>query len=135
MKIIAMYLNFFLILAASQAGGDTNFYPTGTKSLPGDGTFIEGRVFDKETDLAIAGVIVRWKGTSHSVLTDAEGRYRISPHTGINKLVFSKPGWNDKTFRARKKGSRDIHLKKLEKEPLPAQPAEDMPPDSLAWIH
>lgn len=128
-----MYINLFLILAASQAGVSMNFSPTEIISFPGDTAFVEGRVVDKVTGLEIAGVIVRWKGTSHSVLTDPEGRYRISRHSGSKKLVFDKPGWDARTFRVRRNGNMDIHLKRLEKEPLPAQPAEDLPPDSLAF--
>ena len=97
-----------------------------------DTFFFEGRVVEKGTELALGDVIVRWKGTSHGVLTDAEGRYRIALHTGSNKLVFSKPGWDDKTTRVRRNRSKDILLKKLEREPSPVQPAEDLPPDSLA---
>ena len=119
-----MYVNLFLILVA-----------TASMTLPEESTFIEGLVADKGSDLVLAGVIVRWKGTSHSVLTDAEGRYRISRHEGIKKLVFSKPGWNDKTFRVRKSGTRDIFLKKPGRGFLPAQPEEDLPPDSLSWLH
>ncbi len=89
---------------------------------------ITGRVYDKKSAAALGDVIVRWQGTSHSSVTGADGRYVIALQSEYRKLVFSKPGWVDKTIRVRKSGQRDILLKRKTRIPAPLQPEEDLPP-------
>jgi hypothetical protein len=92
---------------------------------------IAGTVTERGTGLPARGVIVRWKGTSHSVVTGWDGSYRIVALPGSRKLVFSKPGWKVRTIRIRFRRIVDISLVRKQMPSLPGQPEEDLPPDSL----
>ena len=126
-----MYINLLFIIAAANAGNSEHSSTPADMQVMADSIFIEGYITAKGTNNPLGGIIVRWEGTSHSVLSDAEGRYRIGMHSGNKRLVFSKPGWKDKIVRIGKNRNRDINLKKLEIAASVPQPAEDLPPDSL----
>jgi hypothetical protein len=96
--------------------------------------FISGKVSDRKTGMPIGKVIVRWDGTPDAVLTRADGTYRIAAKPGIMKLVFSKPGWEVKKARVKSKGDTNVKLKARKLKPMPPQPMEDMPPDTLRRI-
>ncbi|MCX8021012.1 MAG: carboxypeptidase-like regulatory domain-containing protein, partial [Chitinophagaceae bacterium] len=50
---------------------------------------ISGQVSSSENKQALSGVTVTEKGTRNSVITDAEGRFRITLQGKTNVLVFS----------------------------------------------
>ncbi|MFC2099199.1 carboxypeptidase-like regulatory domain-containing protein [Bacteroidota bacterium] len=131
MKRITMYINILFFLTAANAVNGKPYSTVADMQFKVDSTYIEGYVIEKGSNSPLGGIIVRWKGTSHSVLTNAEGRYRIGIHSGNKQLVFSKPGWKDKTIRVGKSRNRDICLKKLKIVPSVPQPEEDLPPDTL----
>ena len=111
-----------------QAGGRAGHPPQPQQER----AYITGLVTERGTGFPAGGVIVRWKGTSHSVITMGDGTYRIPVIPGAGKLVFSKPGWKDRTVRICRKGKVDIRLMKMKTPFAPAQPDEDLPPDSLS---
>ena len=96
-----------------------------------EGRYISGRVTEKASGLPVGQVHVRWKGTSVSVLTLADGSYRIPARAGSRRLVFSKPGWVERSVRVRRRSVIHVKLRKNKSIRAPAQPDEDLPPDSL----
>ncbi len=117
MKTITLCISMFLLMAAEQSVQEVSE--------------ITGRVTEKSTGVPVGDVIVRWPGTSHSTLTTADGRYVIVLQAGTRKLIFSKPGWVDKTIRVRGRRQLDLVLKRRKRIPAPLQPREDLPPDTL----
>jgi hypothetical protein len=138
MESIIIYLSMLFLF------GTTADYPEVTfpESAPlarespvyGNRPFISGKVSDRKTGMPIGKVIVRWDGTPDAVLTRADGTYRIAAKPEIKKLVFSKPGWEVKKARVKSKGDTNVKLKSRKLEPMPPQPMEDMPPDTLRRI-
>lgn len=96
-----------------------------------EGRYISGRVTEKASGRPVGQVHVRWKGTSVSVLTLADGSYRIPFRAGFKRLVYSKPGWMDRSVRVRRRSDIHVKLRKNTSPRAPAQPDEDLPPDSL----
>lgn len=60
---------------------------------------ISGTVKENGTGIPIPGVTVQEKGTSHSILTDKDGRYRINGLKTTSVLLFSSVGF-EKVERA-----------------------------------
>ena len=131
MKLILMYINMVCFIAAP--GVADNALNVGFSMVQSyqESSLIGGLVVEKGTGLPVENVIVRWKGTSHAELTDADGSYRISGYAGSRKLVFSKPGWIDKKVRVRNRSNIDIRIKKIKWKPVPVQPDEDLPHDTI----
>jgi hypothetical protein len=141
MKIL---LSVFFILTILNPAPERDFLPgrqerividrtwnTGGLPLLQEQIFISGTVTERGTGFPARGVIVRWKGTSHSVVTGWEGSYRIEALPESRKLVFSKPGWKERSVRVRFRRRVDISLVRKKLPVLPGQPEEDLPPDSL----
>ncbi len=131
MNFIVMYLNIILLLAAVSGGyGQDRILREGP--LQDSGSVLEGRILDRGSGIPLGEVIVRWEGTAHSVLSKADGTYRISIHPGSRKLVFSKPGWRVRAVRVYRGGKRDVRMRKIKRNHVPAHAPEDLPPDSLS---
>ena len=131
MKLIIMYINFLFLLAASP---EWDCFQGKAQDVVGNfqqDPVITGRIEERGSGLPIQGVIVRWKGTAQSALSKADGSYRIDIQPGARKLVFSKPGWIEKTVRVSKGKILDIRMKRIRRDTVPAQPAEDLPADTL----
>ena len=92
---------------------------------------IHGHVSEKGTGLPVNDVIVRWQGTSHSVITGVDGNFQITVHPGSRNLVFSRPGWVERKIRVRGRDQLDIKMKRKKRTSVPPQPEEDLPPDTL----
>lgn len=72
--ILLLLLNHFTVMAQSRT--------------------ITGRVTDQSTSQPIAGVNVSVKGTSTTVVTDANGNYTVTVPAGASALVFSYVGYS-----------------------------------------
>ena len=131
MKMIIMYINMLCLLAATSLAAIETGGSLAVAANCQESSFITGRVAERKTGLPVGKVIVRWAGSSDAVLSRADGSYRIASQAGMKKLVFSKPGWVEKTSRISKKGNTDIRFKKKKLRPLPPQPEEDLPPDTI----
>lgn len=134
MRLI-IYINILLIAVASLALDNTKIMMPVETGLSGDSSVIEGLVTEKGTGLPLDGVIVRCKGDSESVITMANGSFRINVQPGTSRLVFIKPGWIKKTVRVRRIRKKTITLRKDNRASAPGQPEEDLPSDTVQPLH
>ena len=78
---------------------------------------ITGQVLDAETKLPLEGASVFAQNTTKGVITDKEGKYRLSLNKGGYELIVSYTGFVSKivTIEANEDKLLDIELNKIEK--------------------
>ena len=131
MKLIVLHI-YLLAIVTSAGSWELIRVRAGEDDLSGkESAVISGRVKEKRTGLPVKDVIIRWQGTSHSTISDADGNYRISRRSGSQNLIFSRPGWAERKIRVCGRTELEIKMKRKKQTSVPPQPAEDLPADSL----
>lgn len=76
----------------------------------GDGDFVEGYVYDKESGEPMPGVTVVVKGTTYGTVTDRDGYYSLKVPRDRHELVFSFVGYETEEKRIGDPGFVDVNL-------------------------